>query len=106
MTGLWNGVGAILIVVGLAYVSGAVVGLVRLPDLYTRAHAAGKCDTVGSIAVLAGLVLVGGLDLADLKLVLLAVLVVVTAPTAAHALARSAYRRGVAPWRRPERRAP
>ena len=106
MTGLWNGVGAILIVVGVAYVSGAVVGLVRLPDLYTRAHAAGKCDTVGSIAVLAGLVLVGGLDLADLKLVLLAVLVVVTAPTAAHALARSAYRRGVAPWRRPERRAP
>ncbi|MFN2321415.1 MAG: monovalent cation/H(+) antiporter subunit G [Trueperaceae bacterium] len=106
MTELGNGAGALLIVVGLAYVSGAVVGLVRLPDLYTRAHAAGKCDTVGSFAILAGLALVGGLDVADLKLVLLAVLVVVTAPTAAHALARSAYRRGVAPWRRPERGAP
>lgn len=106
MTGLGDGAGALLIVVGLAYVSGAVVGLVRLPDLYTRAHAAGKCDTVGSFAILAGLALVGGLDVADLKLVLLAVLVVVTAPTAAHALARSAYRRGVAPWLRPDRRAP
>lgn len=104
MTEVWNGLGALAIVVGLAYVSGAVVGLVRLPDLYTRAHAAGKCDTVGSFAILAGLALVGGLGAADLKLALLAVLVVVTAPTAAHALARSAYRRGVAPWRRPERR--
>lgn len=106
MTGLWNGVGALLIVVGLVYVSGAVVGLVRLPDLYTRAHAAGKCDTVGSFAILAGLALVGGLEVADLKLVLLVGLVVVTAPTAAHALARSAYRRGVAPWRRAAGRAP
>ncbi len=106
MTALWNGAGALLVVVGLVYVSGAVVGLVRLPDLYTRAHAAGKCDTVGSFAILAGLALVGGLEVADLKLALVAVLVVVTAPTAAHALARSAHRRGVAPWRRPERRAP
>ena len=106
MTEVWNGLGTLAIAVGLVYVSGAAVGLVRLPDLYARAHAAGKCDTVGSFAILAGLALMGGLDAADLKLALLAVLVVVTAPTAAHALARSAYRRGVAPWRRPERRRP
>lgn len=90
----------LLLAVGLAFVAGGTLGLVRLPDLYSRAHATGKCDSVGASAILLGLALQAGFSFGDLKLLLLVALVLVTAPTAAHALARSAYRTGLEPWRR------
>jgi multicomponent Na+:H+ antiporter subunit G len=90
----------VLLAIGLVFVAGGTLGLVRLPDLYSRAHAAGKCDSVGASAILLALVLQAGFSFGDLKLLLLVALVLVTAPTAAHALARSAYRTGLEPWRR------
>lgn len=90
--------GAAFLLVGLAFALGGTVGLVRLPDLYTRAHAAGKCDTAGAGSILLALALLGSPVLADLKLLLLVLLIAVTTPTTAHALARSANRSGRPPW--------
>jgi multicomponent Na+:H+ antiporter subunit G len=92
-----------LLFVGVAFLLGGTVGLVRLPDLYTRAHAASKCDSAGAGSILLALVLQGGLAFGDLKLVLLMLLVLVSGPTTAHALARTGYRTGLAPWADPER---
>jgi multicomponent Na+:H+ antiporter subunit G len=92
-----------LLFVGVAFLLGGTVGLVRLPDLYTRAHAASKCDSAGAGSILLALVLQGGLAFGDLKLVLLMLLVLVSGPTTAHALARAGYRTGLAPWTDPER---
>jgi multicomponent Na+:H+ antiporter subunit G len=95
-----------LLVVGSAFLLGGTVGLVRLPDLYTRAHAASKCDSAGAGSILLALALQGGLAFGDLKLVLLMLLVLVSGPTTAHALARAGYRTGLAPWTDPERGSP
>lgn len=103
MTLLLNAASLALLATGLVFVLGSTVGLVRLPDLYARAHATGKCDSVGASAILLALALLRGLTAADLKLLLVVALVLVTAPTTAHALARSAYRAGIAPWHRPPR---
>jgi multicomponent Na+:H+ antiporter subunit G len=92
-----------LLFVGVAFLLGGTVGLVRLPDLYTRAHAASKCDSAGAGSILLALALQGGLAFGDLKLVLLMLLVLVSGPTTAHALARAGYRTGLAPWTDPER---
>ena len=92
-----------LIVVGLTFVLGGTVGLIRLPDLFSRAHAASKCDSVGAGSILLGLALQGGLAYGDLKIVLLVLLALVSAPTIAHALARAGYRTGLVTWTRPER---
>jgi len=89
-----------LVLVGIAFMLGGTVGLVRLPDVFTRAHAASKCDSAGAGSVLLGLALHGGLAFDDLKLVLLAVLAVVSGPTTAHALARAAHRSSIAAWTR------
>lgn len=89
-----------LVTLGLVFVAGGTIGLVRLPDLYSRAHAASKCDTVGASAILVALALQAPTPVAGLKVGLLIVLVLVTAPTTAHALTRSAYRTGLSPWRR------
>jgi multicomponent Na+:H+ antiporter subunit G len=95
-------VSVVLLLVGVAFLLGGTVGLVRLPDLYTRAHAASKCDSAGAGSILLALALQGGLAFGDLKLVVLMLLVLVSGPTTAHALARASYRTGLAPWTEPE----
>ena len=80
------------------------IGLIRFPDIYTRMHAAGKCDTLGSLLVLTGLAGYGGLVLTSVKLLIVALFIFVTSPTATHAIARAAKRNGVAWWTREEGR--
>ena len=103
MTLLLNGLSVALLFVGMTFVLGGTVGLIRLPDLFSRAHAASKCDSVGAGSILLALALQGGLTYGDLKILLLVLLTVVSAPTIAHALARAGYRTGLAAWTRPGR---
>lgn len=87
----------------LCLVSGGVfcvigaVGLLRMPDFYTRMHAASVVDTLGAGLMLLGLVLQAGPTLVAAKLVIIALLLLVASPTATHALARAALLRGVQP---------
>lgn len=74
------------------------LGMLRFPDFYSRTHAATKCDTVGAGTVLVALALYKGLEPDALKLLLLAALVLLSSPTAAHALARAAFKTGHEPW--------
>jgi multicomponent Na+:H+ antiporter subunit G len=73
------------------------VGLIRMPDFYTRMHAASVTDTLGVGCVLAGLMLQAGFTLVTVKLLFIGILVFFTSPTATHALARAARARGVKP---------
>ncbi len=94
-------IAAVLCIVGAFFFFVGTVGILRLPDFYSRTHAATKCDTVGAGSVLLGLALLQGFDPATLKLLLLAVLVLISSPTAGHALSRAVYRGGLEPWTRP-----
>jgi multicomponent Na+:H+ antiporter subunit G len=76
----------------------AVVGFVRLPDVFARAHAASKSETLGALFGLAAAAVVFGAGAETLKLGLLAVFVLVTGPTAAHAIVRAATLAGTTPW--------
>jgi len=76
----------------------AAVGLVRLPDLYTRTHAASKTDTLGAGLSLAAVALVLNAQLPTVKTVLLLVFLFITNPTAAHAIARAAADQDIEPW--------
>jgi multicomponent Na+:H+ antiporter subunit G len=83
VSGLCLIAGGVLVVIGS-------LGLLRLPDFFTRMHAAGITDTLGAGLILLGLGLKAGFILASFKLVLLFVLLIFTSPTATHALARAA----------------
>ncbi|MDX9721477.1 MAG: monovalent cation/H(+) antiporter subunit G [Myxococcota bacterium] len=85
------GVGGLFFLVG-------TIGLLRLPDFYARTHAATKCDTVGAGSLLLGLAIFNGADIATLKIIVLAALVLLSSPTAGHALARAAHRTHLKPW--------
>lgn len=89
---------ALLAVGSVAFTGLAVVGLVRLPDCYSRAHAASKADTLGALSAFAAVAVAFGLDAATLKVALLAVFVLATTPAATHAVVRTAYLSGVPLW--------
>ncbi|MFC2157438.1 monovalent cation/H(+) antiporter subunit G [Acidobacteriota bacterium] len=73
------------------------IGLIRLPDFFSRSHATGKADTLGILLVIFGLIIYEGLTLNSAKMLLILVFVAFTSPTATHALARAAYLIGVKP---------
>jgi multicomponent Na+:H+ antiporter subunit G len=81
---------------GIFCVIGAV-GLLRMPDFYTRMHAASVIETLGAGLVIAGLMLLAGLTLATAKLAILGLLIFFASPTATHALAKAAHERGIVP---------
>ncbi|PSQ00090.1 Na+/H+ antiporter subunit G [Halobacteriales archaeon QS_5_70_17] len=82
----------------------AAVGVLRLPDLYTRAHAASKSDTLGAVLSLAAVAITFGSGVTTVKTVFLLVFMFVTNPTAAHAITRAAHDQGIEPWTTDDRR--
>lgn len=88
----------VLVCAGVFFLLMGAIGLLRFPDFYTRMHAAGKCDTLGSLLLLTGLACFGGIDLASVKILLIALFIFLTSPTATHAIARSAFTRNVPLW--------
>lgn len=91
-------IGAIVIGIGVAFDVLGCIGLVRLPDVYNRLQAATKCVTLGTCMILVGVAISAGWDAKPLaiKSLLCAVFILLTSPVGAHALARGAYRSGVA----------
>ena len=82
--------GALLAVIG-------GIGMLRLPDFFTRMHAAAVTDTGGMLLILLGLALQAGWSLVTAKLALIALFLLFTSPTATHALANAALRAGLRP---------
>jgi multicomponent Na+:H+ antiporter subunit G len=81
---------------GLFCVVGGI-GMLRMPDLYTRLHASSVIESLGAGLILLGLMLQAGLSLITLKLLILLVLLFIASPTATHAIARVAMLRGLKP---------
>ena len=90
----------VVLLVGLFFIAAGVMGVLRLPDFYTRLHALGKSDTLGVALTVGALALRGGATLTSAKILLIVAFVTLANPTATHALGRAAYRAGIAPWRR------
>lgn len=91
-------IGYMLIVLGILFNLFGCVGLVRFPDVYNRLQAATKCVTLGTVLLLVGVAVASGRGALAAKAVVCAVFILVTSPTAAHAIAKGAYASGVALW--------
>ena len=73
------------------------IGLIRLPDFYSRIHGGGITDTLGAGLVMLGLMLQAGWSLVTVKLVLIMLFLLLTSPVASHAIARAARHSGLEP---------
>ena len=81
---------------GVALLTGSI-GLIRLPDLYSRTHAVGMMDTAGVGFIILGLIIHEGFTLISVKLALVGIFLIFTSPIATHAVAQVAYRSGLKP---------
>ena len=89
--------GWVLLTSGAAFVLIGGIGVLRMPDLYTRIHAAGLTDSLGPILVLSGLMLQVGSAQELFKLAAILLFMMITGPTATYALANAALMAGVDP---------
>lgn len=85
------------ILIGLFFMFAGTLGVLRLPDFYTRIHAAGMTDTLGAEMILLGLMIQGGFSQMTLKLLFVAFFLLLTGPTSTHAVANAAYHVGLRP---------
>lgn len=92
-----NGLSVFSLATGLFFVLAGTLGVLRLPDFFTRLHAAGMTDTLGAEMILLGLVIQAGFTQMSAKLLLVAFFLVMTSPTATHAVANAAYNAGLKP---------
>ncbi|MDX9996023.1 MAG: monovalent cation/H(+) antiporter subunit G [Rhodocyclaceae bacterium] len=97
MTGLIDTLGGLILLAGAFFCLVGAIGLVRMPDFYTRMHAASVVETLGVGLVLTGLMLLAGFTLVTAKLLMIGLLIFFASPTASHALARAAMLHGVKP---------
>ena len=106
-----NTISIVFILVGLVFFFGSVVGVIRFPDFYTRMHAAGKGDTLSSLLVVMGFAVyhMGQIHWADfvwadllvvIKLFAICGFIMLTSPTATHALMDAGYEDGIEPLTR------
>lgn len=88
---------------GIFFMFVGTIGLLRLPDFYTRLHATGKCDTLGEGLIILGLIIYHlfhypETPLVFVKLLFLIMFIFIANPAATHAIMKAAYRTGLKPW--------
>ena len=107
-----NSIVIVFLVSGLILFAGGGVGILRMPDFYSRLHPAGKLDTLGMMLMVFGLA-VYNIDwghiqlsqiLVSIKMLLIAGFVFHSAPTATHAIVDAGIQAGMRPWRKGDTR--
>jgi multicomponent Na+:H+ antiporter subunit G len=91
-------IGYILIIIGILFDIFGCIGLVRFPDVYNRLQASTKCVTLGTILLLVGVAIISATGATSAKAIICAVFILLTSPTAAHAIAKGSYASGVPLW--------
>ena len=100
----------IFIVAGMFFFATSTIGLLRLPDFYTRMHATGKGDTMGAFLTFTGLALYNlhhgfsvDVILVSVKILSIALFIFIANPTATHAITRAGLACSLKPWEKKER---
>ncbi len=98
------------ICLGLIFFTGGAVGIIRMPDFYSRLHPAGKLDTLGIMSMVIGLAILNlehfswSHFLVSLKMMLIVFFVFLSSPTATHSIVDAGIRAGLKPWSKQDRR--
>ena len=88
----------IFILLGAFFLFIGSIGVIRLPDFFSRSHATSKSDTLGIMLIIAGMIFYEGISLNSLKLMVILLFIALTNPVASHALTRAAFKFGIKPW--------
>lgn len=90
-------ISVLFIVIGIFFMFIGSLGVIRLPDFYSRTHAASKTDTLGILLVVVGMIVFEGASLNSVKLSFILIFIALANPIGSHALARAAMKTGLKP---------
>lgn len=90
-------IGGAIMLLGAAFCIVGALGLLRLPDVFARIHAASLVDTLGMLLLVLGMLIIEGFSQNALRLLMVAFFILFTAPVATHALSRAALKEGAEP---------
>ena len=85
-------------VIGVLFFMVGALGIIRMPDVFTRLHPATKCDTLGAASITLALCIHSGFTFESVKLLIILFFLMLSSATAAHAISRSAFLRGLRIW--------
>ncbi len=88
-------ISSVLLIAGVFFGFSGALGLFKFPDFFTRMHAASVTDSIATILILLGLILQTSFDINTAKLLFILAFLMITSPTASHALAKSARHGGL-----------
>ncbi len=85
---------ALFILGGAVFFVGSAIGMLRLPDFYTRIHASGNSETLGCMLSFIGLIIYEGLTITAVKMAIVFLIVFLANPIGSHILGKAAYKSG------------
>ena len=91
-------IAALLMGLGLIFLIGSMIGMLRLPDFYSRVHASGNSETLGTMLVFLGLAVYNGVSITSAKLLIILMFIFVGNPIGSHILTKTAYKTGHPVW--------
>ena len=91
-------IAALLMALGLIFLVGSMIGMLRLPDFYSRVHASGNSETLGTMLVFLGLAVYNGVSITSAKLLVILMFIFVGNPIGSHILTKAAYKTGHPVW--------
>jgi multicomponent Na+:H+ antiporter subunit G len=94
MPTLIHALSTLLVLTGCVFCLIGAFGILKMPNFITRVHAASLIDSFGAILIISGLILYAGLTMAAIKLILILLCLLITGPTAIHALVNAAFHKG------------
>lgn len=97
LVGLELYIGGIVLLLGAGFTLLAAIGVVRLPDLYTRMHAASKAGAVGGGLILIAVAILSQDAAVSIRAIIGVIFLLLTTPVSAHLLARASYLSGYKP---------
>lgn len=97
-TSLREVIAALFLLSGLVFFVGSAIGMLRLPDFYSRIHASGNSETLGCTLSFIGLMIYEGPTLTAAKMAFVFLLVFMANPIGSHILSKAAYKSGHPVW--------
>lgn len=97
-TVIQNIIACLLMGVGLIFLIGSLIGMLRLPDFYSRIHASGNSETLGTMLVFLGLAVYNGVSITSAKIIIVFLFVFIGNPIGSHILSKTAYKTGHPVW--------
>ena len=94
----------VLMGLGLVFLIGSAIGMLRLPDFYSRVHASGNSETLGTALVFLGLAVYNGFTDTSAKFIIIFLFVFIGNPIGSHILTKTAYKTGHVVWTKPHQK--